>query len=744
MPGNCFGVCTPVWALGFLELSPVRRPLQRRSMLRKSPRMSVASRRARSGTDEAADTEKATADNDEEPRGILLTPLRVFFAAACLLLAAAAAIVVASLPPRLPSRLRANTSLYIACNLYNNEDIMPKFNAEIVRLGQMVGAANLYVSVFENGSSDNTKGQLKQLQALLDEQGVRHTVHTSDATWKDYRDHVNGPHRVLRQRQSPVPPNGSAPHGALLQQLAAANALASTALRSAGVHARIPIMARVRNEALKPLLSAPWLAASVSAAASAPPPEMGTKWAHTDDSTGTAHMKVVNPLFEPLFGQAVGGVAAPPLPLRTAQWAVESIASALAITPPAALQQRLQGTNGTFAWSDGPGIGQGQAAAGNGPMQPQDGNLGLPHPITVVFVNDVKLKAEHIIGLANTAGGEYDVACALDFALLKLYDTWVIRDVAGRTLSGWWPFLREPETQAMLKAGKPFPVSQCWNGMVALDAASWVGKGLLFRPWQHQEQRGVTVPVEEVGGGSASALWDAQWWAHLRRLWNTVRVEWMSPPADAREEAREEAAPPTQTQRETAQDGDIPVAGIPAAAGSAMMHGADGGGVYGGANCAASECGLFAKDLIEAGHPRVLVNPAVQLVYDTDSQLLQNLLMVWVNPLLLQWANRPHRHGPMVRGCVYPACRHVPGTPTLSSLPLQQHTAAWRVLHEGGAVRVHKVHTWWVPPPAASTCGLDGFEAEALAEAAEQGRLPPWRQFVVAPHSLLPHPSEEL
>ncbi len=691
--------------------------------------MSLQQRRTSGDDDKDTDAQDNQKKDADEVRGILLTPFRVFVSIAALALLFAACWVLNAQPPRLPTKLRPNTSLFVACNLYNNEDILLRFNSEIMRLVSMVGAENLFVSVFENGSTDGTKEQLQHLKQLLGQAGVAHAVQTSSATWKSYSNHVNGPHRVLRQRQAaiaaqhpPVPSNASAASVAAAAALGL-NAPSSIALRSAGAKARIPIMARVRNEALKPLLSAPWLAAHAQRRHDAPDKHMGLTWMPAqrgEDTEGDTTVRVLNPLFEPLFGEHPGGPdkRSPPLPTETAAWVTESIASALGITPPQELTRKLQQAQESFAWSQAPGIGLGESAAGNGPMRRAEGNLGLPHPVTIVFVNDVKLKAEHIIAMANTAGGNFDVACALDFAILKLYDTWVIRDLAGRTLSGWWPFLREPETQAMLSAGRPFPVSQCWNGMVALNAAAWVGKGLLFRPWQHQEQRGIQNAMQ---GEGAHEIWRQQWWSHLRRLWNTVRVEWMSPPTDV---------PQTEGGGGTTTADGVELSGISTSESDAKQLGAHAGGVYSG-NCAASECGLFTKDLIEAGHPRVLVNPAVQLVYDQDSYLLQTLLMSWVNPLLMAWANRPHRHGPMMRGCVYPACRHIPGSPPLSSMPLQQHTSAWQVLLPQGTVQTQTVHTWWVPPPRSFTCGLDGYEAEELDEAAAAGRLPPWRRYVV-------------
>lgn len=115
--------------------------------------------------------------------------------------------------------------------------------------------------------------------------------------------------------------------------------------------------------------------------------------------------------------------------------------------------------------------------------------LGLPHPVRVVFLNDVVVYAEDVVELISTAGGEYDMACGMDYEILKFYDTWVARDMSGATMSGWYPYLRDATAQALLRKGEPFRVFSCWNGAVVVPASIIVEDGILFRSWGMQEVR---------------------------------------------------------------------------------------------------------------------------------------------------------------------------------------------------------------------------------------------------------------
>ncbi|KAJ7118503.1 cryptococcal mannosyltransferase 1-domain-containing protein [Mycena crocata] len=88
----------------------------------------------------------------------------------------------------------------------------------------------------------------------------------------------------------------------------------------------------------------------------------------------------------------------------------------------------------------------------------------------VVFSNDVFVEAESIVELLNTKDGDYDMACALDFAHFGLYDLWVIRDRLGRLVSGLWPYFFEDSGFRAVMADEPAPVFACWNGIVSMRA----------------------------------------------------------------------------------------------------------------------------------------------------------------------------------------------------------------------------------------------------------------------------------
>jgi hypothetical protein len=137
--------------------------------------------------------------------------------------------------------------------------------------------------------------------------------------------------------------------------------------------------------------------------------------------------------------------------------------------------------------------------------------------VTVLFLNDVLLYAADALELLATGGGGYDLACALDFEGLKLYDTWVLRDLSGATASDWHPFFREAGARAALAAGAPARVYSCWNGAVALPAAALLGAARVrFRPWAAGEPRGADAAAgvfDDACPASECALVAADLWA---------------------------------------------------------------------------------------------------------------------------------------------------------------------------------------------------------------------------------------
>ncbi|PKY46466.1 hypothetical protein RhiirA4_461329 [Rhizophagus irregularis] len=70
--------------------------------------------------------------------------------------------------------------IFIAANFYNNESILSNFSEQLLELIQILKQENVYVSIFENGSKDNTKFFLHTLQSTLNNIGVENTVITDD------------------------------------------------------------------------------------------------------------------------------------------------------------------------------------------------------------------------------------------------------------------------------------------------------------------------------------------------------------------------------------------------------------------------------------------------------------------------------------------------------------------------------------------------------------------------------------
>lgn len=88
----------------------------------------------------------------------------------------------------------------------------------------------------------------------------------------------------------------------------------------------------------------------------------------------------------------------------------------------------------------------------------------------VVFSNDIYIEPESVIELLETADGNYDMACALDFGHFGAYDMWVLRDRVGHLAAGIWPYFFDAADYEAMKTDSPAPVFSCWNGIVAFVA----------------------------------------------------------------------------------------------------------------------------------------------------------------------------------------------------------------------------------------------------------------------------------
>ncbi len=71
---------------------------------------------------------------------------------------------------------------FFAINLYNSFDIIPDLFATLFRVASILGYPNVYVSIYENGSTDQTKALLRIFDALCRSVGLRVKISTSMRT----------------------------------------------------------------------------------------------------------------------------------------------------------------------------------------------------------------------------------------------------------------------------------------------------------------------------------------------------------------------------------------------------------------------------------------------------------------------------------------------------------------------------------------------------------------------------------
>jgi alpha-1,3-mannosyltransferase len=96
------------------------------------------------------------------------------------------AIALLALPLCIPSPmssapiLRASRSqhgtLLVAANLYNSETILPRFTASLYELAESVGYDNLFISIYESNSEDQTKSMLSDFDVELTRRSIPHLI----------------------------------------------------------------------------------------------------------------------------------------------------------------------------------------------------------------------------------------------------------------------------------------------------------------------------------------------------------------------------------------------------------------------------------------------------------------------------------------------------------------------------------------------------------------------------------------
>lgn len=85
-----------------------------------------------------------------------------------------------------PDLSRRYERIYIASIHWNNGPVLrDHWNDAVVKLAETIGPENIFVSVFESGSWDDSKAALLELDSALDRIGVRRNITVSDVTHAD-------------------------------------------------------------------------------------------------------------------------------------------------------------------------------------------------------------------------------------------------------------------------------------------------------------------------------------------------------------------------------------------------------------------------------------------------------------------------------------------------------------------------------------------------------------------------------
>ncbi|EIW79794.1 glycosyltransferase family 69 protein [Coniophora puteana RWD-64-598 SS2] len=93
---------------------------------------------------------------------------------------------------------------FFAINLYNSFDVIPDLFATLFRVSSILGYNNVFVSIYENGSSDQTKALLRIYDALCRSVGLRITIRTSTRTRGAFNHRIEYLAEVRNQAFNPL------------------------------------------------------------------------------------------------------------------------------------------------------------------------------------------------------------------------------------------------------------------------------------------------------------------------------------------------------------------------------------------------------------------------------------------------------------------------------------------------------------------------------------------------------------
>ena len=82
--------------------------------------------------------------------------------------------------------LTPTPTVYVASIFWNSAWILhTSWNSAILDLADKLGAANIYISIYESGSWDESKQMLRQLQDVLITRGIRHRIILDETSHED-------------------------------------------------------------------------------------------------------------------------------------------------------------------------------------------------------------------------------------------------------------------------------------------------------------------------------------------------------------------------------------------------------------------------------------------------------------------------------------------------------------------------------------------------------------------------------
>ena len=98
----------------------------------------------------------------------------------------------------------------LALNLYNSQNVLPTLASTLLIVSSLLGASNIHISIFENGSQDLTRMALAHFAAVLTAGGIAHTIR-SDSRRTDWSqvDRIAQLSEFRNLLLSPLDPSGS-------------------------------------------------------------------------------------------------------------------------------------------------------------------------------------------------------------------------------------------------------------------------------------------------------------------------------------------------------------------------------------------------------------------------------------------------------------------------------------------------------------------------------------------------------